>query len=297
MKNEIQYVTLGDKHTITFMNGKVWDIAANNPYNKLNFPIKKRLNGGQALGYIINHMIAPKKLSNELGIIDTFFISSRYLRSNDLKVVYAQSSHGVSLFNKKCAAVKYSILALNADNEIIGARGCIYVFDSLGRVVQKFMNLDVAPFEHSLVLTEDGKYLGISFGGPDNEHGDGLTKPTVQIYKVKSGKKIFEKSIPSMNGMDEIGVGGPIGISSFQFTSSLHTYDPLLKKAGRDSEYYIFKNGFLFYKKINNDYNLLIKSISDTTFTYKLNNQMDKEFKVDLFERDFQNISNQLNLN
>lgn len=283
--NDITYVTQGRKHTINFPNGKVWEVAKNNPYNKLPFPIIRRLDGDQVNGYQVDSMIAPFTLPGEQGKIDTFFISPRYLRDTDLKVDYAQSSHAVTKSNKQCAAVCYSVYAVNVDNQVIGNRGCIYVFDSLGNIAREFLNLDIAPYGYKMALTEDGRYLAISYGGQYDEDDEGFITPGFQVYDVVSGAKIFDVE----GGKESIEMTLPVPRGTE--TICIANNDPYSSGGSKqESLYYIFKNGKIYTKLLDfMEVELLTKT--DESMSYKI--KATGEIITETYENDFDKFKNQ----
>ena len=277
ISNEIKYVTSGNRQTITFMNGKVWDVAANNPYNKLKFPVKKTTGGGSK-GYKISGMVAPKRLSDGR-TIDTFFIASKYLRGDNLNVTYAQSSHEVGFLNKHCSAICYSIMALNEYDEVIGHRGNIIIFDSLGNKIWELKNLEAA--SGGLALTEDGRYLGFTTGGPYDEGDEGFIKETFQVYDVAQRKRIVNIEAPEAGSFTGV---GPIGNKTLNCA-----FQPfrIIKPGGLLRYYYIFGEGKLYSKTYDFRNNMVIE-ISDAQFKYK--NLKTNEIIVEYFERDFERI-------
>lgn len=270
----IRYDTNEKTASIFFVNGKVWNLAENNPYNQLDYPVLEYV---YYTGLCKKYQVTPdttfRESTTPIEKIDTFFVSLEHLPADeDRTVAYAQSRYHVTNSNKSYTAAYYILMSQNQDEDIIGMRSTIIVFDSLGNILRVFRQLDTAPIVVS--VTEDGKYLGMTYGEMLDESGSFLANPGFRVYDISTGEKVFE-----IEGIPHEGeFSFPCLIGNNKIVVSYNFYPNGIIH----SKHYIFSNGKV-YTKLYNRKSDIILNIKDDGF------EIESEGKIrkDLFERDF----------
>ena len=166
---------------------KEFDIIANNPYNKLKYPVLRKDEINSCNVYDLSGV--------ELDDEEISYLTSYRKTPMDFKPEIALVSSTISIYKegKNFTAIAYNLLAETSGLEPVGYRGTAIIFDKTGNIIRRFEHLDV-DINHQIV-TEDGKYFCFIYGEALTEDGNPLTNEGFRIYSIENGELLVEEEV------------------------------------------------------------------------------------------------------
>jgi len=170
---------------------KEFDIIANNPYNKLKYPVLRKDEINSCNVYDLSGM--------ELDDETISYLTSYRKTPMDFKPEITLVSSTISIYKegKNFTAIAYNLLAEISGLEPVGYRGTAIIFDKMGNIVRRFEHLDVDIINQ--IVTEDGKYFCFIYGRALTEDGNPLTNEGFRIYSIQNGELLVEEEVASAN--------------------------------------------------------------------------------------------------
>jgi len=166
---------------------KEFDIIANNPYNKLKYPVLRKDEVNSCNVYDLSGM--------ELNDETISYLTSYRKKPMNFKPEITLVSSTISPYKegKNFTAIAYNLLAETLDLEPVGYRGTAIILDKAGNIIRRFEHLDVDI--NYQIVTEDGKYFCFIYGKALTEDGNPLTNQGFRLYSVENGELLFEEEV------------------------------------------------------------------------------------------------------
>jgi hypothetical protein len=187
-ENEIKYI-FNDPNTqdyikrIDFVNKKTkavvntYDVIENNPYNHLKYPVV-----GSKLKNKIYDISNISK--NE---VSYFMSKKKPLSVSDLRPTKARSQ--IVIWSDIYTAVANILSTFNIDGYVINYHTTTKILDNSGNIIKVFSHLEYA--DNRPLVSNNGKYYGLSYGGSINPDEDWVTKQGHRIYDIKTEKLLY----------------------------------------------------------------------------------------------------------
>ena len=178
---------------IDFFNDKrnlvnSFEIQRNNPFNHKDYPLisKEQYINYSAAGVGIDYEKEPlydfKKDVNE------------YYTNTNIWI----NENGYSVIN-------YNLQPIDKQGRLIGWLCDLILLNPKGERISEFENIQLDI--NNALITSDGKYLSIRYGGNDTENYKRLRNDGIRIYNIANDKIIYENKLPkakSYSGPSEI---------------------------------------------------------------------------------------------
>jgi len=159
---------------------KRFDLVKHNPFNQLGYRVIKKSETNNNVydlsGYTLNQIVPDRSnYDNDPGNVEL--------------------GEATSFFNvyegKDYTAILYAFGAYLLPSKTVGYNATVLVFDKTGNQIGKIESINVGV--RSPVLTDNGKYLALTYGGPYDASFQYLVKQGFKIYEVTTGKTIIDK--------------------------------------------------------------------------------------------------------
>ncbi len=157
-----------------------YDVIENNPYNHLKYPVTDIKQKNKV--YDISNI--PKTDVN-------YFVSKiKPLSVQDLRPTKAFSEVNIGSYYKVYTGIAYVLYTFNSEGYIINFHTTTKILDNSGNIIKVFSHLEYA--DNCPLVSNNGKYYGLSYGGSINPDEDWVTRQGHRIYDVVSGKLLYK---------------------------------------------------------------------------------------------------------
>lgn len=206
-----------------------------NPFNQLDFPVVDTSYGAKTYDL---RGVPKEKLEEVLGPLPGENLS--------IKGAFGQ----VMVDNEpimRCVStvVSFNLWLSGDDGQIPIVLAEYWVVDSIGQIVNKIRTWNGGS---EAKITRDGKYIAVSYGGPQGEPGPSDPKTGVAIYDVSSGEKVIDFPAVMTYSMGAT-IEEIILLLSTGSGSEYIVIDPEIKKAYRAFIPPNFPESMPYYKK------------------------------------------------
>lgn len=200
-RNENQIPVKVNYYDKSGKKNNTFDLLSNNPYNKLNYPIKGEINGVKI--YDIS-----KEKENNLDLL----ISKKYIPTTSSFLREAKNSNEDSMILQTITSTinmsydsdssKYSIvsynLILSSQRRVESMKSSIFVLDSIGEIIKKIDNIDNESIYP--LINDEGTHIFVKYGGQTDCNSQSIKLPdSYKIIDAHTGETIIDEAFNNAN--------------------------------------------------------------------------------------------------